>query len=110
MTIAQVLKRLRLEHGLSQSELARKIHVSPSAIGMYEAGSRFPTREIEESIANYFGVSLDYLRGMDSEHEPTPYEIEFSNYSESIQKRLLAYAKFFIEQQKIDGDKPEDKK
>ena len=49
-----VFKKLRTEHGLTQQELASKIGVSRSAIGMYEKG---------ETIADYFNVDMDYLIG-----------------------------------------------
>ena len=50
-------------HGYTQSELAKKLKVSTSTIGMYESGQRYPTREIEESIADLFNVSISTLRG-----------------------------------------------
>lgn len=57
----------RKRDGLSQRELAKKIGVSPSTIGMYESGKRFPTHEIEEALADVFNVSLNNLRGYDDE-------------------------------------------
>ena len=63
-----VLKYLRECERISQAELALRLGISPSAIGNYESGTRQPTKDIEESIADYFNVSLDFLRGIDSEH------------------------------------------
>lgn len=57
----------RKRDGLSQRELASKIGVSASTIGMYESGKRFPEREIEETLADVFNVSLNALRGIDEE-------------------------------------------
>lgn len=52
---------LRRTAGLSQSELARRLQVSASAIGMYEQGRREPSAEILVSLSRVFGVSVDYL-------------------------------------------------
>ncbi len=52
---------LRRSAGWSQTELARKIGVSPSAVGMYEQGRREPSAEILVQLAGLFGVSTDYL-------------------------------------------------
>lgn len=63
MTFASILKRLRDERDLSQAELGRIVGVSRSAIAMYEAGEREPDFEVEEALADFFNVPIDYLRG-----------------------------------------------
>lgn len=65
MGIAERLKELRKQRGYSQSELAKQLHVSKSTISMIELGSRQPSIEVMEMIADFFNVSLDYLRGED---------------------------------------------
>lgn len=52
---------LRRRAGLSQAELARKLGVSPSAVGMYEQGRREPSAQMLVTMADAFGVSTDYL-------------------------------------------------
>ena len=52
---------LRRAQGLSQSELAARLRVSPSAVGMYEQGRREPAAELLVAMAQVFGVSTDYL-------------------------------------------------
>ena len=97
MSITNKLKYLREGRKLSQRELAFKIGVSPATIGMYESGQRFPSREVEEALAKYFNVSLDYLRGNSEDDFLNPYVAEFASYPKDIQKKLLAYAKFLEE-------------
>jgi len=58
-----VLKSLRKSFGLTQDELANKLDVSRSTIGMYENGSREPDYETLEAIADFFNVDTDYLLG-----------------------------------------------
>lgn len=60
---ASMLKYLREREGLSQRELAVKLGMSASAIGMYESGKRQPKFEDEEAIADFFNVDLNTLRG-----------------------------------------------
>ena len=52
---------LRRRAGLSQSELARRLRISPSAVGMYEQGRREPAVEVLLAMARIFDVSMDYL-------------------------------------------------
>lgn len=63
MSFPQRLKLLREKRGLSQRELARQVNIAPSTLAMYEVGKREPDFEIVARLANFFGVSLDYLLG-----------------------------------------------
>ena len=59
--LAQQIKNLRVKAGMSQLQLAEKLNVSPSTVGMYEQGRRIPSIDILIQTAKTFGVSLDYL-------------------------------------------------
>ena len=52
---------LRREAGLSQAQLALRLGISPSAMGMYEQGRREPSMETVVAMARVFRVSTDYL-------------------------------------------------
>ena len=52
---------LRRSAGWSQAELAQRLQVSPSAIGMYEQGRREPSAATLVALSQVFGVSTDYL-------------------------------------------------
>jgi transcriptional regulator with XRE-family HTH domain len=52
---------LRKRAGMSQKQLAEKLNVRPSAIGMYEQGRRTPAIEMLIQMSKLFEVSLDYL-------------------------------------------------
>ena len=52
---------LRLQAGLSQAELAKRLSVSPSAVGMYEQGRREPSMDRIVALSGIFGVTTDYL-------------------------------------------------
>ena len=52
---------LRRRIGMNQFQLAEKLHLSPSTIGMYEQGRRTPNVDILIQMSRIFNVSLDYL-------------------------------------------------
>ena len=52
---------LRQGLGMSQAELAERLHISTSTVGMYEQGRREPSVDTLIAISQEFGVSLDYL-------------------------------------------------
>lgn len=54
---------LRRQRGMSQKELAARLGVSPSAVGMYEQGRREPDCAGLLKLAEIFGVSVDLLLG-----------------------------------------------
>lgn len=68
------LKELREKAGYSQQGFADAIGVKQSTVGNWEAGAREPKFEIMERLADFFGVSVDYLLGRDVTH----------NYAESL--------------------------
>lgn len=67
MKFAGNLKKLRLDRGMSQADLAKKIGVTPQTISAYEMGGgakgKNPTLEKVIDIADVFGVSIDNLCG-----------------------------------------------
>ena len=57
------LKELRLQHGFSQEELAEQIGIKQNSYSDWENGKSKPNYEKLEKIADFFGVSLDWLFG-----------------------------------------------
>ena len=64
---AERLKELRMEAGLTQEQLSKAVNgqVTASAIGLWELNKRVPNIESAMILAEYFGVSLDYLAGLE---------------------------------------------
>lgn len=68
------LKDLRLSAGLKQSDLAKIVGCSQQTISNYETGFSINLDSIvEETIANYFSCTIDYLRGLSSIKNPEEY-------------------------------------
>ena len=59
------LKELRIEKELSQSQLSKELGVLPRTVSFWEADQRRPDFETLEKIAKYFGVTTDYLLGLE---------------------------------------------
>nr|WP_314639714.1 helix-turn-helix transcriptional regulator [uncultured Olsenella sp.] len=58
------VRRLRIESGLSQNELAERVMVSQSNISAYEGNRQEPRKTQLILLAKTFGVSLDYMCGV----------------------------------------------
>ena len=60
-----ILMQLRIESKMTQTELANKIGVVKGTIANYESGLRKPDNDKLIALAEVFGVSVDYLLGLD---------------------------------------------
>ena len=61
-----LLRQLRKTKGLTQEQLADKVHLDKSTISKYESNFQMPTLETMIEFAAIFNVSLDYLAGLSS--------------------------------------------
>lgn len=59
------LKQLRTARKLTQIQVANYVGVSRSVISAYENDMRYPSYEILIRLSALFGVSVDYLLGME---------------------------------------------
>lgn len=65
--IGKKIKELRLDAGLSQPELAKKINVANSVISNWENATNTPRADYIISLAKIFKVSTDYILGLENE-------------------------------------------
>ena len=63
MILSQRLKELRMQKHLRQEDAADALGLSISSYCRYEYGKREPTASVLVRIADFYGVSLDYLMG-----------------------------------------------
>ena len=69
-SFGKVLRQLRKQDGLTQTDLGKALGISYSAVSMYERGEREPDFEMLEVIADYFNVSMDYLHAKETKNSP----------------------------------------
>ena len=60
---ANRIKELRVEHGLSQCQLSKILDIKQANISRWECAKVVPNVIDAWVIAEYFGVSVDYLIG-----------------------------------------------
>lgn len=63
--LAARLKNLRTQKGLTQTQVAHAIGVTRSVISLYENEMRQPSPDMIIALARLYGVTTDYLLGMD---------------------------------------------
>ena len=63
VTMAQRIEELRNERELSRPALASAVGLPRMAIEKFETGRQTPTQDQQKKLADFFGVSLMYLRG-----------------------------------------------
>ncbi|TEX06217.1 helix-turn-helix domain-containing protein [Bacillus cereus] len=67
--IGEKIKELRKNSKITQEQLGNAIGVSKMAISYFEKGKKSPGRESLKKIADYFGVTTDYLLGRSGDPE-----------------------------------------
>lgn len=97
------LKELRKEKGISLKELGAEMGVAESTMSLYENGKRQPDYETLLKLAEYFGVTVDYLLRGDSNFERLPEELVILNrnakkWSPEKQKKLLEMARVMFKE------------
>ena len=63
VTMAQRIEALREEKGLSRPAFAAALGFPKNAPEKFETGRQTPTKEQQQKMADFFGVSLFYLKG-----------------------------------------------
>lgn len=67
MNISENIRQLRIAKGINQVELAKKLGVTKQCVSNWENDNILPSIEMLIKIANFFGVSTDFLLGMTKE-------------------------------------------
>lgn len=88
MTIGEKIRSLRESAGMSQTELASRIHTTKQTIYKYETGivTNIPSDKIEQ-IASIFDCSPSYLMGWTDEYFEAVPDIDFS--LSDFEKRII---------------------
>ena len=61
--IGQHIRSQRVRNGMTQGDLAERLHFKQATISMWERGERNPAIEILPQLADIFGCSIDSLFG-----------------------------------------------
>ena len=97
MEFFERIKQLRLEKGMTQTQLAKGLGTSTGTIAMWETGKRMPSFETLCALEEYFDKRMDYILGRSEDDSPrklTDEHIERLGVWESeenLSETLLAY-------------------
>lgn len=95
--IADRIKQLRDQNNMTQAELARKLHITRSAVNSWEMGISVPSTALLMDLANLFHVSTDFLLGM---QKTSTIDVSQLNDQEVLLlQRLMAY---FLSMKKLN--------
>ena len=88
--IAENIVQLRRKSGMTQIELAEKLNYSDKAVSKWERGESVPDISVLKTIADMFGVTVDYLITADHGFEELTEEIppEEAEQTKLRRKRL----------------------
>lgn len=91
MTVLQRIRDLAALRGISLAELERQTNLSSGSITKWDKSS--PSADKLDKIANFFGVSVDYLLGRTDRKDPWPSsspEEDFGDIVDEQESDLLA--------------------
>lgn len=83
VTVGDQLKKLRKSRRLTQAQVAQGVNCSTATYSRYENGTRQPSIEMLIKLAEFFGVSMDYLFG-----KAPPTEAALSDYEKALIKAV----------------------
>ncbi len=66
------IRSLRIDNGYTQKQIAQQLGVSQNTYSQYEIGVLNYPIEALEKLADFYGVSVDYLLGRTSTKTPYP--------------------------------------
>lgn len=64
------IRSLRIDRGLTQKAIAEVLHVKQNTYSQYEIGVLNYPLDVVVQLAEYYGVSVDYLVGLTDEAAP----------------------------------------
>lgn len=100
---AENIRILRTKKEKSQQDIADYLQITRQAYSYYENGKRQPDYETLLKLAEYFGVTVDYLLRGDSDSECLPEELVILNrkakrMSPEKRQKLLEMAKLMFKE------------
>jgi len=70
MTIAESLRRFRIEMNLPQKDILATLNITQSSYYRYENGLSVPQADMIVKMAHVYGVTTDYLLGLSDVPRP----------------------------------------
>jgi len=100
----QRISHLRESMNLTQTELARRLGITRASLSHYETGRRVPDFETISKMADFFGVSVDYIIGRTERPDPPPEIRQFDNHLELSDEKILEKYVFTIDGRELSPE------
>lgn len=68
----ETIRNLRIDSGLTQKQIAEYLHIKQNTYSQYEIGVLNYPIDVLMKLADFYGVSVDYLLGRTDVREPYP--------------------------------------
>lgn len=102
METKDILKSLRKAKGYSTMlDFCSAIDISFSTYQNYESGKRVPTADILLKLADFYGVSVDYLLGRETEPKPLDQLVKINGLTITEEVLLEEYMKLDPQKRKV---------
>lgn len=98
MDFPERLRSLREQKNLTQTELGRPFRLSKQTISAYENGDASPPADTLILMADYFGITVDYLLGRVAPDNP------LDQLEGEEREKVLEYASLLLNKQKFPKD------
>lgn len=106
METQAILKRLRLDAGITQKQLSHDLSIGQATVSQWESGAAKPTADALIALSKYYGVSTDFILGVSQDREgdgKMDKDVEecialidnLTNYQRKLIKELLKQIKPF---------------
>jgi len=85
------IKEIRIKKEISQRNLAKRLGTTQQALSLYERGEREPKLETWQKLADYFGVSVPFLQGIQEYSLPNKFQpdlISETHFNYKISKNV----------------------
>lgn len=108
-----IFKKLRMQIGLKQEEVAKILNSTPSTISKWERGVTIPDQAILPKIAELYNTTVDYLlTGKDyqsvqqqpQERPLSEIEIIYNQLNDAQKERVKGYIMGMLEDEGVDLD------
>lgn len=99
--IGKNIAALRKIKGLNQSDLARAIHVTQSAVSQWETGRTQPDMQQIYILADFFGVSVSVLTDENGIIPSGLIKYDKNEVEEAIKQPMISPSRFGPETQKV---------
>lgn len=85
ITFGERFKALRLEHNITQKDLADKFFLNYTSISKYENNKAIPELDLLQRIADYFDVTVDYLLCRTDNKNSNVYKSDFDGHAYTVE-------------------------